>query len=487
MESIAKQKLTMVYFVSMMVLLSMAAFNLIYRLGDFPIYSWDEARHGVSAFEMIRNGNFIVNTYREKNDYWNLKPPLSFWTIILGYKIVGFNELGLRICSAIFSLGTITMAAVFLYKTHGKLASLISTLVLETCTQFIINHSSRTGDADSLFVFLFTAAILSLLLSDQNSKWLYVSGFAFSLAFLTKSWHAGNIVVILVIFLIFTRKNKKFSRRNWMVVCVCMVLPILIWGAIRYQYDGIHFLKNMVYYDLLHRSSTTIEHHTGGVFYYISIMYKFSLFWIIVQIFLLFLDRGTSFKKISSEKKDFWIGFSLWVLIPFILFTMAETKVRWYILPIYPALSIMTGIIASRVIQKGKWLTKVVLSVSILSVAVYYEWQICTYLNNPSPNPKQSLIEKVKDNVKTKGDMLYIYQPSGSVTWLQSEVLTAELADDLQVKNGDLKEFLSQEKALLMIPAEWYSNSFLKSNHLKVIASNQWGCIVDKQSNNPNR
>lgn len=199
-----------------------------------------------------------------------------------------------------------------------------------------------------------------------------------------------------------------------------------------------------------------------------------------VLIILFLLDRGSSFKRITSKNKDFWIGIGLWVLIPLFLFSMTETKVRWYILPIYPALSIMIGVLASWLLHKGKWLTKVILSVSIVSVSVYYEMQVVTYVNNPPLNPKQSLIEKVKDNVQTKGDSLYIYQPFGTVNWLQSEVLTAELADNLQVENGNFKEFIGLEKALLMIPKERYSDTLLKSNHLIVIASNEWGYIVQQ-------
>jgi 4-amino-4-deoxy-L-arabinose transferase-like glycosyltransferase len=482
MESFKNKKSTMFFIISMLFLLSMAAFNVFYKLGNFPIYSWDEARHGVSAYEMIKSGNFIINKYRGNFDYWNLKPPLSFWAIILGYKIVGFNELGLRICSAIFSMGTITMVAIFLYKKQGKVASIFSTLVLATCTQYIINHSSRTGDADSLFVFLFTIAILSLMLADQNLKWLYGSGIAFSFAFLTKSWHAGNIVVIMGLYLFLTKKYKTLSFKNWMTLCLFMILPIVVWGAIRYQYDGTRFFKNMISYDLLHRSTSTIENHTGGMFYYINIFSRFSLLWGITLIFLLLLNKGISFKRIKAEKKDFWLGITLWLLVPFILFTEAKTKVRWYILPIYPALSIIIGTVASQLLHKGKWFIKVILSVSILSVSVYYEMQIDNYIKAPPVNQKQSLIEKVRDNAQTKGDSLYIYQPTGKINWLQSEVLTAELADNLKVENGGFKEFLREEKALLLIPKVGDYVSLLKSYRLKVIASNQWGYMAYKQS-----
>jgi 4-amino-4-deoxy-L-arabinose transferase-like glycosyltransferase len=300
MDRLHHNKSHIIYFSAMLILLAIAAFNLFYQLGKFPIYSWDEARHGVSAYEMVRNHNYIVNTYRGNPDYWNLKPPLSFWTIIAGYKIAGFNALGLRIFSAIFAFLTIIMVAAYGYKKHGKLASIISTVVLLTCTQYITNHSARTGDADSLFIFLFTIAILSLLLWEQNNILLYVSGLAFAFAFLTKSWHAGNIAIIIGLYLFLTGKYKLLTLRNWISLGICMILPILIWGFIRYQYDGVTFFKGMIMYDLLHRSSTPIEGHIGGVFYYVSIISRYFINWIYVICILglLFLfNRNFPFKK----------------------------------------------------------------------------------------------------------------------------------------------------------------------------------------------
>lgn len=479
-------KFTIIYFFIMIILLAGAAFNVFYHLGNFPIYSWDEARHGVSAYEMMKNGNFIVNTYKDKADYWNLKPPLSFWAIIAGYKLVGYNALGLRISSATFSMLTIAMVAVIVCKKYGRIASLITTLVFSTCSQFLINHSSRTGDADSLYVFLFTLAILSLMQFNQNKKWLYVSGLAFAFAFLTKSWHSGNIAIIIGLYLLLTGKYKLLSFKNWILLCMCMLLPILVWGVIRYQYDGLEFFKRMMMYDLLHRSDTTIEGHTGGIFYYIFILYRFFRYWLLILGLLVLpclLKKDFSFKKfITSEKRNDMIGIVLWVLVPFLLFTMAKTKVRWYILPIYPALSIIVGVLASQFLLKGKGIMKAILVVSLLFVSIHYEQEIYTYLKKPVPNLKQSLIDKVTKNAETKGDSLYIYHPAGKVKWQQSEVLKAELSDNLHVENGGVKAFLKKNNALLLVSKKWFSEQLIRSNQLKIIAFNHWGYLIDKRS-----
>ena len=78
-----------------------AAMLCFLRLDVGYVASWDEARHGISAYEMIQNKNFIVNTYNYDVDYWNLKPPFSFYGIMLGFGIFGFSVRGLRLYSAL--------------------------------------------------------------------------------------------------------------------------------------------------------------------------------------------------------------------------------------------------------------------------------------------------------------------------------------------------------------------------------------------------
>ena len=468
------------YSIILFLLLTMAGFNIFYNLGSFPIYSWDEARHGVNAYEMLRKGNFIVSTYRNEMDYWNLKPPLSFWANIAGFKLAGYNPLGLRLFSAISAMFTIIIIAIFVKIKHGKLASLLSTLTLATCTQFLINHSARTGDADSLFVLLFTTAILSLLLFKKRLLWLYISALIFALAFLTKSWHAGNIAIIIGLYLIFTKKYKILKWNNWTLFILCLLLPVLIWGGLRYQYDGIKFFKMMITYDLLQRSLTPIEGHLGGGIYYFNVLWRFFYLWLIFLcgIVFIFLYNGF-FKQINTQDRDYILGMALWVVIPILLFTLTKTKVRWYVLPVYPPISIIIGALASKIILNGKLPTKIALLSSILFVCIYYEYEIQSYLNKPTPKLHLNLIQKIQDIDGMKGSTLFIHHRAGSEL-PQNIILTAELYGDLHVADGDMIDFLRKDGALLLLKKGNGSEQIIKSNHLMVVTANKWGYIVRK-------
>jgi 4-amino-4-deoxy-L-arabinose transferase-like glycosyltransferase len=476
------RKFISVYTIGMLVLLTLACFNIFYRLGDFPIYSWDEARHGVNAYEMLRKGNYVVSTYRDKIDYWNLKPPLSFWANMAGYKLAGYNALGLRLFSAIAAILTIMMTAAFVWKRCGKAASLFTTATLTTCTQLLINHSARTGDADSIFVFFFTAAIISLLLSEQETKWLYVSGGAFALAFLTKSWHAGNILIIIGLYLLLTDKYKNLTLTNWMMLSACMVLPIITWGLFRFQYDGVAFFKGMIFYDLLKRSSSAIEGHIGDKFYYFNVFWKYFKYWLTLLGGLMagMIMQNASFNVFKTERKSLFIGICLWIIVPLLLFTLAKTKIRWYILPVYPPLAIVIGILASKLVLQGKLMTRALVFASALMVSVHYEQEIQTYLHHPKPKPHLSLIQSLHKMKELKGSSLFLFLPSGQSKWAQNLVLTAKLYGDLKIEDGDFDDFLQKDGAFLLLKKGSHTDEMIRMNNLMVVSANKWGYIVRK-------
>jgi 4-amino-4-deoxy-L-arabinose transferase-like glycosyltransferase len=168
-------------------LLALSAVTCFYALGRLPVNSWDEARHGVNAYEMMRTGNYISNTYNYVTDYWNLKPPMSFWAIILGFKLFGTGVMGLRFYSAVSMLLIILICAIFIYKQSGRLACIITTGLLATYPIFYVFHFARAGDSDALFALFLTTGTLSLYYLNKNIRFLYVNGICFALAFLLKA------------------------------------------------------------------------------------------------------------------------------------------------------------------------------------------------------------------------------------------------------------------------------------------------------------
>lgn len=131
------------YWLWFALLCAVTAFLCFRCLGVKAIDSWDEARHGISAYEMLKNKQFLVNTYLGKPDYWNVKPPLSFLSVAAGFVLCGYNAVGLRFFSALFYLLTVIFTGLFARK-YSRLASLLH-MVFLAANYFPFKSASGPG------------------------------------------------------------------------------------------------------------------------------------------------------------------------------------------------------------------------------------------------------------------------------------------------------------------------------------------------------
>lgn len=458
------------YYILLILILILSAFNMFYNLGNVPIDSWDEARHGVSAYEMMRRNDYIVNTYTYKNDYWNLKPPISYWAIVLGYKMVGFNPLGLRIFSAFAAILTIFIISIYCLYAKGRIASLVSASVLTTTIPYITEHCARTGDADSIYVLFFTIAILCLSLIEKSKKWIYGYGLAFAFAFLTKSWHAGSIAVIGIIYLLFSKLLFKFKIRHIIALILSASIPVVIWLGLRYPKDGLEFLKNMIGYDLMARTSTCLEGHVGGVCYYVEHLQVLNFYWAMVLMgILIALVAFLHEYKENNRFVSCVFTVVLWIAFPFLFYTIAKTKITWYILPIFPAMAVVIGVGSDFLLkEKNRNIISQILIMTILAVAIYKnEALIKERILTFTENPNQELFKEVGANKDYKGRKIYMQ----NCVREQNLVLTSELYADLKPSNDGLEGFLKDntKKSLLLMTKDEARRLGDKISKLKLV------------------
>ena len=71
------------------------------HLDTLPIRIWDESRSAMNAYEMFHDKDYIVTHFEGKPDMWNTKPPLLIWAQVFFMKLIGVNELSVRLPSAI--------------------------------------------------------------------------------------------------------------------------------------------------------------------------------------------------------------------------------------------------------------------------------------------------------------------------------------------------------------------------------------------------
>lgn len=434
------------------------------KIGGWNLQDFDEARHGVNAYEMIQNNNYVATTYNYEMDYYNLKPPLSEYFIIIGFKIFGYNAVGLRFYSAVAIIGVSILLFVFAIKKIGKAGAIWVLVGLAASQQLFFDHCGRHGDADALYVFLYTTLVVSLLCNKENMRGVYISCLCFSLAFLTKSWHAATCAGVIGLYVLMNLKNLKLNVKKIIISIACALLPILLWGILRYNCDGLKFFDGMINYDLLKRSSVAIEGQSEEALFYFKKIVTYKSTYIIAPPIILFCI----FERKNIIKNKNIITLMSAVVIPVALYSCSKTKIDWYIFCIFPCTALLSAYGIKRVMElENKWKYAVIVILTNLSVFMVLKNVINVHrINLDDKLYSNAIFKMVERSDDYKKKRIYMY--TGENTWTQKDLLATELAGDFKCENGGYEKWKCDEGSYLVVNNETINNI---SEHYEIISN----------------
>ncbi len=469
--------------------------------------SWDEARHGVNAYEMMQNGDYIRHTYNYKVDDWNLKPSISYWAIVLGFRLFGYSVFGLRFFSALAYLCSGIAAALFA-KRFSKEASFLVLGFFCANTRPLSAHLARAGDADALYFLFFTLAMLALLRIRESRRHLYFCGLMFSLAFLTKSWHAGLIAVISGIYLLVTRELFRIKPKEWGIFLATVLSPVVLWFGWRYTKDGFTFLRQMVEVDLLARTGgSDFEGHAFPFSFYYDTVFGAKGFiyrWLLgICLAGALVSLFVMWKKRTWDKNRLEEGFGifLWFFVPFLGFSLIRTKLIWYCYPCTVPLFLAAAYFLGRLLRlplnlparEARWKRELGGALSWLTAAgciffvVYF--MRATYLTVIRGAKGDGFQLFVQESVERDSDyagrrayaMVQNEHPEDLGEWDQNMLFVAELFGDFHCEDGGVNAFLGEkEPAVLFVDSIRYEKYKEALAGARVLYRNEGYLLIGK-------
>lgn len=475
--------------------------------------SWDEARHGVNAYEMIQNGNYIQHTYNYQVDDWNLKPSISYWGIVLGFRLFGYTVFGLRFTSALAYLLTGVAVALFA-KRYSREASILVLGFFCANTRPLSAHLARSGDADALYLLFFTLAMLAMFRIREKKKNLYVCGLCFSLAFLTKSWHAGMIAVIGGLYLLASRELFRLKAKEWEFFLLSVSAPLILWFGWRFTADGFTFLKQMVEVDLLARTgSSNFEGHEFPFSFYYETVFGQEAFlyrWLILICILgtaagaVWLWRRKNWTVGKRQRIEDACGYLLWFFVPFLGFSLIRTKLIWYcypaIVPLFLAAAIFLGgwlrmPLAGMEAEEGvrpRWQQELqglcfwaLAGLCVFATAYYMRETYYTVIREAHGDPFQMFIQESVDRDSAyAGQKAYIQVPTENPdnlgTWDQNMLFMAEISGDYRCEAGGVEGFLQEsEEAVFYLSQAQYEQRKQELADLQVLYQNEGYILLE--------
>jgi 4-amino-4-deoxy-L-arabinose transferase-like glycosyltransferase len=313
-----------------------AAFALLWRLGSGSLDDWDEAIYAQISKEAIAGGNWWTL-------HWGFtpylrKPPVFMWTTAILYEVFGVSEFWARAASAFSGVGLLVITYLVAKQIYDRWVGLFAAAILLTSYQFVA--SSRFGTTDiMLTLFTYTSIYAYLRLKSDHQRWWHVIWISCAFALMTKS-AAGAIVPSLIILALLLDRRFKTAIRSkhfWLGLLVGFIL-VVPWHISMYAQHGQAFINQYIGHSIVERSVSALDQHTGGRYFYIDRLQKYFFPWVYVTPFAI----AMTIREMVQGQRRARILMLLTILI-FGICTAVQTKLRWYIVPLYPALAILTS------------------------------------------------------------------------------------------------------------------------------------------------
>lgn len=303
----------------------------IYGNGNFALTDPDETVYSETAREMLVSGDWV--SPRIYGQFWFDKPALFYWLTAASLKIGGFNEAAARFPAAV--CGALGVAAVYAGGSamfRSRRAGLLAAVVLLVSGEYF--YLAKAGVTDMTL----TVAIAIAALAFWQRRY-YLFYFFTAVAVLDKGPIGFFPFVFAGAYILCRWQWRRLREMKILPGLALLLLVAVPWYAVMYKLHGAAFVDTFFGFNNITRF-TTAEHPAGKLWYfYLPVLVAGFFPWT----FLLPPVLARMWRAWRREGHGEALYLLLWAGLVFGFFTVSQTKLVSYILPMYPALALMTG------------------------------------------------------------------------------------------------------------------------------------------------
>ncbi|HYV86121.1 MAG TPA: phospholipid carrier-dependent glycosyltransferase [Patescibacteria group bacterium] len=327
-------------------------------LSPWGLWDPDEGRYADVARLMLERHDFV--TPRINGVVMLDKPPLVYWVTAASMAVWGVNERGARFGQTLFALGILAIAFEVAWVLYRDRRALIAALILGSSVGFFVAGHFLTHDLGlSFFVALTLLCFLKGWRAGAGdavatgpgagngpaTRW-YLGMFAAAAGgVLTK----GPVAVVLagltgMTFIALVGGWRRLRGIPW-VRGTLLFLAISVPWFIAVSIANPEFPEYFFIHEHLTRFATTVHHRQGPLYYYLVVGAGGLLPW--TPLLALRAARGPRrlaalAGALRSETTAFLFA---WIMPALAFFSVSQSKLPAYILPIFPALAIAVAVV----------------------------------------------------------------------------------------------------------------------------------------------
>src|SRR5512147_1445409 len=307
-----------------------------FMLGNRPLSVPDEGRYVEIPREMVATGDYL--TPRLNGVKYLEKPPLFYWLESLSIHLFGLKEFTLRLWPALFALFGCLAVYGAGKRLYGRRSGLIAAVVLATSVLYYA--LSRDIILDMPVSVLLTAALLSFLVGTHETpglkRRLFLWGFyAFAgLAVMTKGLIGilipGMIIGAWIVMLGEWRILRTIYFPSGIVLFLLITAPWhILAGRVNPEFLNFYFI-----HEHFQRYLTKIHGRYRPAWYFIPVLLAGLFPWTPLLAQAVTFSTPSSWRERHEHRDALFL--MLWAGLVFLFFSVSDSKLIPYILPVLP-------------------------------------------------------------------------------------------------------------------------------------------------------
>ena len=347
------------FFITM---ISYGFFNAYLSITD-PV----ESNYVLSAITMLKHNSWISPMIYDQ--VWYDKPPLTYWALMICYKVFGVSDFVSRIPSTVIAAASVSFIYHLVYKIKQSISvAIASALLLMTTLQFwYISHAVVTDG----FLFFFSLTIFGysyLAFANNDKRSILKAYIAAAFAVLAKGPIGlilpGFILILFVLARWFKHKSTtdstlakdiKLLFNPWGILLFTVIA--LPWYLAMYAIHGSEFINGFFGLHNVDRALVS-EHPKFNVWYYYLIIVPLSLLpWTPAVFYRL---------KQINWKDDLDLLSIIWFTIIILFYSLVATKYLTYTFPAIIPCVIWGGTAAVDILTNGSNRLKKIIIIPVI-------------------------------------------------------------------------------------------------------------------------
>jgi 4-amino-4-deoxy-L-arabinose transferase-like glycosyltransferase len=311
--------------------LAVGVIALAMHLGSVPLMDADEGRNAEVAREMAATNDYVMP--RLNGLPYLDKPVVYFAAEAAAMEVLGATETAARLPAYLFTIATAAVLFFYARRLWGRDATCDAACVaaIVFLSMPLVLAFSRTVIFDSALSFFTTVALVAFhrAIEERNKRWSMLAWAAMGFAMITK----GPVTFVLVLFVVIPFAIwRKSLRVVFPIAGLLLFLAVTVpwvWGVSQVVPE---FLRYVLVTETAARMATSELKRTGPPWYFIPYLVAGALPWSIVA--------AASWKKYRKPDPTvvYWL---LALAIPFLFFSLSQSKRPQYILPLMAPLALL--------------------------------------------------------------------------------------------------------------------------------------------------